>query len=226
MLPISVIITTHNEAHNIEGILATVGWADEVIIVDSFSTDETLQLAAPFEPVVYQRAYTGPADQKNWVIPKAKNEWILLLDADERVTPALRQEIEHWLQQDDIPFDAFWIGRRNHFLGKEIRYSGWQGDKVVRFFRRDKCRYNDKQVHEEIMTSNIRVSQLKAKCCIIRLKTRSIFYPKWNAMPSGRHKIMSSRPKALVFSICWESPCFVFLNITSCKKASWMEKLA
>ena len=162
MQKISVIIPTLNEALNIEGVLTAVQWADELLIVDSFSTDDTLKLAAKFPVRVLQRNYIGPADQKNWAIPQASHEWILLLDADERVTPALQQEIQSWLQKD-IPFDAFWIGRQNFFMGKKINYSGWQGDAVVRFFHRDRCRYNEKQVHEEIDTSNISVSRLKNK---------------------------------------------------------------
>jgi len=163
MQALSVIITTFNEARNIQAVLDSVSWAEEVMVVDSFSEDETVALARQRGARVHQRKYTGPADQKNWAIPKARHEWILLLDADERVTPELRTEIEEWLRKDDIPYDAFWIGRRNFFMGKEIRYSGWQGDAVVRFFRRSRCRYNDKQVHEEIMTEGIRVSKLKHK---------------------------------------------------------------
>ena len=212
MLPISVIITTHNEAHNIEGVLATVDWADEVIIVDSFSTDETLQLAEPFKPVIYQRKYTGPADQKNWAILKAKHEWILLLDADERITPALRNEIEGWLKLEDIPFDAFWIGRRNHFMGKEIRYSGWQGDKVVRFFRRDKCRYNDKQVHEEIITTGIRVSQLKIKMLHYTFKNTQHFLSKMERYAAWSAQDHEQKTKRVGFFHLLVKPLFRFFK--------------
>lgn len=162
MSPLTVIITTFNEAYNIRGALESVRWADEILVIDSFSTDETVELAKAFTDNVLQRKYTGPADQKNWAIPQATHEWILLLDADERVTEDLKLEIQTWLAQPEITYDAFWIGRQNFFMGKKINFSGWQGDAVVRFFRRS-CRYDDKQVHEEIDTKGLRIGRLKVK---------------------------------------------------------------
>lgn len=160
-MKLSVIITTLNEEPNISRALESVAWADDILIVDSFSTDRTVEIAREYTDRILERPYQGPADQKNWAIPQARHEWILLLDADERVTPELRAEIEHWLAQDNIPYDAFWIRRRSFFMGQAVRYSGWQGDRVVRFFRRDQCRYDDKQVHEEIVTKGLRVSTLQ-----------------------------------------------------------------
>ena len=163
MHSLSVIITTFNEEHNIQGVLESVAWADEVIVVDSFSEDRTVEIARQYTRRVMQRQYTGPANQKNWAIPQASHEWILLLDADERVPEKLKLEIQKYLNQESIAYDAFWIGRRNFFMGKEVHYSGWQGDAVVRFFRRDLCRYNDKQVHEEVITEGLRVGYLDNK---------------------------------------------------------------
>ena len=185
-MKVSVIIPTFNEADNIAGVLGGVTWADEIIVVDSFSTDETVAIAEKHGAKVWQHTYEGPAAQKNWAIPQVENEWILLLDADERLTPALTAEIQNWLQKDDIPFDAFWIGRQNHFLGKTVKYSGWQGDAVVRFFRKS-CRYDNKQVHEEIITDGIRVSRLQHKMNHFTYKTVDHFldkmsrYADWSA---------------------------------------------
>lgn len=162
MQKLTVIVPTYNEAHNIGALLEGVQWADEILVVDSFSTDNTAAIARSMGATVLENKYEGPAKQKNWVIPQSENEWILLLDADERLTPELTTEIQSWLAKPMIEMDAFWIGRQNHFLGKKIKYSGWQGDKVVRFFRKS-CRYDDKMVHEEIITEGIRVSQLKHK---------------------------------------------------------------
>ena len=145
---LTVIITTFNEALHIGDLLDNIRWADEIIVVDSFSTDDTAVIAKKQGAIVHQRAYKGPADQKNWAIQQASNEWILLLDADERVTPALKKEVQRLLKQPNPHIDAYWIPRQNYFLGKKIKYSGWQGDKVIRFFK-SSCRYNDKQVHEE-----------------------------------------------------------------------------
>ncbi|MEM9917116.1 MAG: glycosyltransferase family 2 protein [Bacteroidota bacterium] len=160
MPSISVIIPTFNEAAHIRQALQSVEWADELIIVDSYSTDNTLEIARQFPVRILQNTYKGPADQKNWAIPQATHSWVLLLDADERVTPQLADEIRHTLKEPN-PKDAYWIPRTNFFLGKRIRYSGWQNDKVIRLIRRDRCRYNNRQVHEEIETKGITVGQLQ-----------------------------------------------------------------
>lgn len=186
--PVSVIITAHNESQHIAEALYSVSWADECIVVDSFSTDDTKAIAERLGARVWQRAYAGPADQKNWAIPQASHPWVIVLDADERVTPALAKEIQQWLSQPDIPYDAFWIGRQNYFFGKKINFSGWQNDAVVRFIRRDMCRYNDKQVHEEIETEGIRVSRLQHNLEHYTYKNLDHFlekiqrYARWSAL--------------------------------------------
>lgn len=209
MKPISVIITTFNEAHNIAGVLESVAWADEIMVVDSFSTDETVAIAKGYTDRVVQRKYVGPADQKNWAIPQVSNEWILLLDADERVTPELRAEIRDWLAKPNIPYDAFWIGRQNYFMGKKIRFSGWQGDAVVRFFRKS-CRYNDKQVHEEIQTAGIRVGHLRSKMEHFTFRDSKHFldkmhrYGEWSAQDYAK-----KTPRVTYFHLFWK-PLFRF----------------
>lgn len=161
MQKISVIITTFNEAENIQGALESVRWADEVIIVDSFSTDETVALAEKFPAKILQRKYVSPANQKNWAIPQVTHDWILILDADERVTPELKNEIIS-LFQKPMKKDAYWIPRQSFFMGKKVNYSGWQGDAVIRLINK-KCRYDNVQVHEEIMTEGIKVGRLQNK---------------------------------------------------------------
>ena len=163
MHPLSILITTHNEAPNIERCLRSVAWADDILVVDSFSTDATVALAQQHGARVEQRAYAGPADQKNWGIPRARHEWVLILDADEAVGPELATEIQTLLAQAEIPEEAFWIGRNNHFLGRRVRYSGWQNDAVVRLIHRDRARYDAKQVHEEIDTTDLRVGRLEGR---------------------------------------------------------------
>ena len=160
--PVSVIITTFNEEDNIQALIESVIWADEIIVVDSYSNDQTVDIAKEQGAKVLLRHYKSPADQKNWAIKQASNEWVLILDADERVTPELKIEIE-LLLQGNILYDAYWIGRQNHFMSSKIRYSGWQNDKVIRLIKRDVCQYNDLMVHEEIQTDQISVSKLKNK---------------------------------------------------------------
>ncbi|HMO40921.1 MAG TPA: glycosyltransferase family 2 protein [Saprospiraceae bacterium] len=208
-MPLSVIITTFNEAAHIGAALESVRWADDIIVVDSFSTDDTVAIAHTYTQRVLQRAYKGPADQKNWAIPQARHEWILLLDADERITPDLQAEIQHWLAQPDIPYDAFWIGRQNHFLGRRVRYSGWQGDAVVRFFRKS-CRYNHKQVHEEIELTGLRVGRLQYKMEHYTFRNARHFldkmqrYGAWSAQDYA-----AKTPRVTYFHLFWK-PLFRF----------------
>lgn len=149
---LTAIVPSYNESHNIVEVLKTVDFCDEVILVDSNSTDNTVELARPYFTKLLTREYEHSASQKNWAIPQAVNEWILLIDADERVTPALREEIINLLPKlDDRDEVGYWVGRRNFFMGKQVRYSGWKNDKVIRLFRKSKCKYIDKHVHSEIL---------------------------------------------------------------------------
>ena len=169
MHPLSVLITTFNEAEHIRDVLESVSWADEILVVDSFSTDATITLAEEFKANIFkgkmkilQRKYTSPAEQKNWAIPKVQHGWILILDADERVTPDLKNEIQILLQKEPTK-DAYWIPRQSFFMGKKVKYSGWQGDAVIRLLKKEKCRYANVQVHEEIVTQGIEVGRLQNK---------------------------------------------------------------
>ncbi|PQJ14220.1 glycosyltransferase family 2 protein [Nonlabens tegetincola] len=149
---ITAIIPAFNEEHNIVDVLKSVDFCDEVILVDSNSTDNTVELAKPYFTKLLTRNYEHSASQKNWAIPQAKHEWILLVDADERVTPALKEEILNlYPTLDTSDYVGYWIGRRNFFMGKQVRYSGWKNDKVIRLFKKSKCKYKDKHVHSEII---------------------------------------------------------------------------
>lgn len=150
---LTALIPCFNEEHNIEECIRSVLWADEILIVDSFSTDRTLEIARQFTDRIVQREYGYSASQKNWGIPQASHEWVLLVDSDERVTPELREEITSLLQGKPL-HDGYWIDRNNNLFGKPIHFSGWGRDNVLRLFRRDVSRYEDKRVHAEIQLQN------------------------------------------------------------------------
>ena len=152
MIKLTTIIPTGNEAHNIIEAIKSVEFADEVMVVDSFSTDATVKLAEPLADTILQREYENSASQKNWAIPQAQHEWILLLDADERVTPALKKEVLSIINSN-TQYSGFWIKRQNYFMKKKVRFSGWQGDKVIRLLKRDECKYENKHVHAEIIST-------------------------------------------------------------------------
>ena len=162
MTKLTAIIPTGNEIHNIEAVIDSVDFADEILVVDSFSTDGTFKKAEELATKVIRREYEYSASQKNWAIPQASHEWILLVDADERVTPELRTEIENILKQSKQEHAAYWVGRMNHFMGERVHYSGWRNDSVIRLFKRDLCKYEDKHVHAEIITNGT-VGKLKNK---------------------------------------------------------------
>lgn len=161
MEKLTAIIPTGNEEHNIEAVLQSVSFADEVMVVDSYSTDRTVELAKKHTDFIIQREYGNSASQKNWAIPQANNEWILLVDADERVTPELKDEILKILK-DGTDKSGFWIYRQNFYMGKKLNFSGWQGDKVIRLFRKSKCKYEEKHVHAEVIVDG-KVGYLKNK---------------------------------------------------------------
>ena len=147
---LSAIVTSFNEEINIKDCLESVAFADEVLLVDSFSTDATLELARKVANVrILQREYFGSAAQKNWAMDQTVHPWILIVDADERVTPGLAREIEELLERGPS-VSHYAIRRRNLFLDKLIRHSGWSTDKVVRLVRRGAARYPKRRVHADI----------------------------------------------------------------------------
>jgi glycosyltransferase involved in cell wall biosynthesis len=148
-LPLSVIVTTFNEEINIVECLQSVAFADEVLLVDSYSTDRTLELARQFPVTVLQREYYGSAAQKNWSLDRVSHDWVLIIDADERVPEDLAREILGVLASPPR-VSGFYIRRQNVFVDKVIRHSGWSTDKVVRLFRRDKGRYPNRRVHADL----------------------------------------------------------------------------
>lgn len=185
---LTVIIPVYNEAGHMAQVLESVAFADEIIVVDSYSTDNTIEIAKAYNPKIIQRKFDYHAAQKNWAIPQASNEWILLIDADERVTPKLENEIlERLKNPPEATVAGFWIGRVNHFMGQRIYYSGWRNDKVIRLFRKSMCRYEDKFVHEEITTGG-KVLFLKEKLLHYTYRSMDSFIEKLNRYATQQAK--------------------------------------
>ncbi len=149
MHALSVTIITKNEALNIERCLQSVRWADEVVVVDSGSTDETLQICRRFDCRVMETEWRGFGRTKQLAVGAASNEWILSVDADEVVTPQLRDRITELLQGEPA-YSVYRIRRQSHYLGKRIRNCGWDRDYPRRFFNKTQARFNDAEVHESI----------------------------------------------------------------------------
>ena len=149
---VSVTIIAWNEEDRLEACLESVGWADEIIVIDAESTDKTVQVAREFTDKIWVRPWPGFAAQKNFALELAEGEWILSLDADERVTPALRSRIDAIVRADG-PADGYAIPRRNLFWGAWVRHGGLYPDYQLRLFRRGAGCFVDSAVHESVMVA-------------------------------------------------------------------------
>lgn len=159
---LSVIIITKNEAHNIRACLESVAFADEIIVLDCGSTDETVALAKQATPHVYVTDWPGDGPQKNRGLALAQSDWILCLDADERVSPALQQEMKHVLKQPNK--EAYYIPFQSHYLGKAIRFGDWRNEKHLRLFKRANGEFSNDIVHCHVSVSG-ETGQLKQAIC-------------------------------------------------------------
>jgi len=146
---LQVLVTTFNEERNLPSCLSSVGFAADVLVVDSHSTDRTREIAEEAGARVVERDYHSPSDQKNWALDQMRPGWILILDADESVGEALRNEIERTLAAPR--HEAYWIPRKTWFLGRPIHHSGWNRDGVIRLLKRDAGRYESALVHERMI---------------------------------------------------------------------------
>ncbi len=149
---ISVIIITKNEAMNMPGCIGSVAWADEVIVVDSGSSDATVAICRELGASTYVHEWPGFGAQKNRALAYARNDWVLSIDADERVSGELRAEIEATLERGGAEV-AYKIPRLSSFCGRQMRHSGWYPDYVTRLFRRDAARFSDDLVHERVIAT-------------------------------------------------------------------------
>jgi glycosyltransferase involved in cell wall biosynthesis len=149
MSSLSVTVITLNEEANIVPCLESASWAAEIVVLDSGSTDRTVELARQFTDRVISVTWQGFGKTKNQAVDEARMPWVFVLDADERITPPLRREIEHILQADG-PADGYRVPRRNHFCGRFIKHLGWYPDYSIRLFRKAQGRFVEREVHESV----------------------------------------------------------------------------
>lgn len=160
---LTVLIPCKNERRNLRPCVESVrDLADEIIVADSGSTDGTLDIARSLGCRVIQRDYLNPASFKNWAIPQASHPWVLLMDADERMTPELAAEVREVVDRDPADKDGYWISFRSFFMGHELRYAGWN-TAACRLIRRDRCRYPAGRIHEEMKLPPRRSGRLRHK---------------------------------------------------------------
>ncbi len=149
---LSVVVISLNEEANIGRTLESVQWADEILLVDSGSTDRTVEIARSLRAQVFTEPWKGMSAQKNSAMDKATCDWVLQLDADEVVEPRLREEIQEILRTNP-PIDACWIPFKHHFMGRWMRHGGFYPDHKIRMVRRGRGRYAERIVHPAIEVS-------------------------------------------------------------------------
>jgi (heptosyl)LPS beta-1,4-glucosyltransferase len=145
-LPITAIILTKNEEQMIVNCIETVKWCQEVIVIDSQSTDSTIQLAKRSGAIVYSTDKQSFAERRNYGLSKVRTPWVLYIDADERVTPQLMNEIREAIQDENIT--ALRVGRKNVHYGRLMNHGGWQHDRLERIFRVTELKGWSGKVHE------------------------------------------------------------------------------
>ena len=159
-MKISVTIITLNEESNIKAACESVAWADEILVVDSGSTDATRAVAESFGARVITNPWPGFGAQKQFAVEQSKHEWIFSLDADERVSDELKKSIES-LKQESNNADGYEIARRTYYQGRWIRGGGWYPDRQLRLFKKSKGHWKQRHVHESVtMDAGARVDRL------------------------------------------------------------------
>jgi glycosyltransferase involved in cell wall biosynthesis len=153
--PISACVITYNEEQNIAACLESIAWVDEIIVVDSMSNDRTIDQCRKYTDKVYQQEWQGHVKQKNYALQLARHEWVLSLDADERVSAELRKEIEECLSQELQPADGFFFPRHSYYLGRWINHGGWYPDYKLRLFKKSKGRWGGKDPHDRVVLDGV-----------------------------------------------------------------------
>jgi len=208
---LSALAITYNEEENIERYVKSLSFADEIIIVDSYSTDGTAKLARSLDVKFIQKKFVDFSEQRNFAIDQASHDWILFFDLDEVVSPLLEQEIKQAVTQPKDKI-AFLVKRKFHFMGKHIRFGGWQSDKVVRLFNKNYCRYNGNLVHE-LIAADGNVGCLKQKVDHFSYKSFDNYNGKLNLYSKLQAESLynkKTRPGAYHFFIrpsyrfCWQ----------------------
>ncbi|MBZ4034680.1 glycosyltransferase family 2 protein [Flavobacterium sp. 17A] len=160
---LSVLIITLNEEERIKALLENLDFADEIIVIDSYSTDKTVEIVKSFKTVkLIQNKFVNYTSQRNFALDQAENSWVLFIDADEQLSVALKKEIVATINDKDAG-SAYFIYRTFMFKNSKLHFSGWQTDKIFRLFDKSKCRYNEERmVHEKLIVDGP-ISILKNK---------------------------------------------------------------
>ena len=150
-LPISALVICGNEAHRIRDCLESLRWCDEIVVVDSYSTDGTWDIVQEYTTNVWRRPWNGHVEQKQYALDHSHHPWVLNVDADECVSPALREEVEEILAHDGRGYDGFLVPRVVYYLGRWWWRGGWYPDRRLRLFRKERAVWGGEDPHEKVL---------------------------------------------------------------------------
>ena len=192
-MKLSITLITLNSEKTLKSVLEAVSWADEIILVDSGSTDKTLEIARQFNAKIVYRAFDGYGSQKNFATSQASNDWILSLDDDEILTPELQQEIQN-LSLSTTNYNGFKIPRSLIFLGKLLKFSGEYKRLTLRLFNRKQGNWNAEYVHESVEV-NGKIGTLKHQILHDSYRDLTDYFNKFNKYTSLGAKTLAERGK-------------------------------
>lgn len=187
---VTVLVPTYNEERNLRDCLDSVRWADQIVVLDSFSSDGTLEVARHYTEYVFQHEYVNSATQKNWALGNLplKGAWVLIVDADERITPGLAEEIRQTLETSAPVCAGYFVNRREFCFGSWVRHADMSPNWNLRLFRRGSARYEDKEVDADVAMRDGKVGFLKCPMDHFRFPTISSYmkmldrYSTWDAL--------------------------------------------
>ncbi|MBZ4683378.1 MAG: glycosyl transferase family 2 [Fusobacteriales bacterium] len=210
---LSVGIITFNEEKKIEKTLEAIKEiADEIIIVDSYSTDKTVEISKKYNAKIFIEEWKGFGKQKNSVIEKCNNEWILLIDADEVVSKELADKIKKIISNKENEYNVYKLNRCSICFGKEIKYGGWSNDYVVRLFKKGKATLDNAIIHETFITKE-KIGKIKEKLYHYTYLDLEEYFNKFNSYTSkGALKRKEKGKKASILSIIF-NPIFKFIKM-------------
>lgn len=212
MEKLSAYIITYNEEERIRDCLESVKWADEIVVLDSFSADRTVEICREYTDKIYQHRFAGFGDLRNTAISHTSNNWILSVDADERVTEELREEISEKLKTGPAA-DAYFVPRINYFLGHRVKHCGWYPDyRQPQFFHKDRMKYTDQLVHEGFILSG-RVSYLKGHVIQHPFLNLDHFFRKMERYSTLRAEDMFRKGKRFKIHNMFTSPLSMFFKM-------------
>ena len=161
-LRVSAVLVCFDEEENVERCLQSLAWADEIIVVDSFSQDRTVELSRKYTNKIFQREWSGMVQQRAYAVSLAQNEWVFAIDADEVVTETLRDDVLTRLSEGKKQKNGYYVKRHSYYMGRWINHGGWYPDFKLRLFRKDKAYVGGENPHDKCFVQG-RTAKLKGE---------------------------------------------------------------